>query len=87
MVIKENLKLIANRKPPGDNWILVNDSLNAVHHSLTDVLEAYFHTTGFKGSYRLDPLNSKLYAIYVEELPEEEPKTFSIYGENFKQGI
>ena len=88
MAIKEKLVLIANRIPEGDRWRLVEDEPSGhIHPTLTDALEAYFHVTGFKGSYRLDPLDSKLYAIYVEELPEEEPKVFSMYGEKFKQGI
>jgi uncharacterized protein (DUF39 family) len=57
-IIEEN-ELIATRKAPGDNWILINDSEKIVHSSLTEALEAYFHKTGFKGAYRLDPLDSK----------------------------
>ena len=41
------------------------------------------HKTGFKGHYRLEPLESKLYAIGVEEIEiKPEPiKTYSLYGE------
>lgn len=86
----EHNELIATRKAPGDNWILVNDSEKIVHSSLTEALEAYFHKTGFKGAYRLDPLDSKLYAIQIqkEEIPVEKPKEYGIYGElNWKQGV
>jgi hypothetical protein len=43
----------------------------------------------FKGSYRLDPLDSKLYAIQTKEVevPVEQPKVYSFYGDNFRQGI
>lgn len=82
----ENKVLIATRKAPGDNWILVDDPTNTVHTSLTNTLEAYFTATGFKGAYRLEPLESKLFAIRVEDVPVEEPKEYSFYGD-FKQGI
>ena len=88
-IIEEN-ELIATRKAPGDNWILINDSEKIVHSSLTEALEAYFHKTDFKGAYRLDPLDSKLYAIQIqeEEIPVEEPKEYGIYGElNWRQGV
>ncbi len=41
------------------------------------------HKTGFKGHYRLEPLDSRLYAISVEEIEitPEPIKTYSIYGE------
>ena len=87
--IVEHNELIANRVPPSDRWTLVGDSKKVVHKSLTDTLEAYFHNTGFKGAYRLDPLDSKLYAIQTqeEEIPVEQPKEYGIYGEvSFKQG-
>lgn len=86
--ITEHNELIATRVPPGDRWALVGDPKKEVFKSLTDALEAFFHQTGFKGAYRLDPLNSKLYAIqtHEEEIKKEEPKMYSLYGE-FRQGI
>ena len=86
-IIEEN-ELIANRKAPGDNWILVNDSEKVLYTSLTDTLEAFFHKTGFKGEYRLDPMGSKLYAIHAteEEVKPKEEKMYSLYGE-FRQGV
>lgn len=88
MEIVEHNELIATRTPPGDNWILTNDSKREIHNSLTDTLEAYFYKTGFKGEYRLSPLNSKIYAIqtHEEETVKPETKTYSFYGE-FKQGV
>lgn len=86
----EHNELIATRRAPGDNWVLVNDSEKIVHSSLTEALEAYFHKTGFNGAFRLDPMDSKLYAIHTteEEIPVEEPKEYGIYGElNWKQGV
>ena len=84
----EHNELIATRVVPGDRWALVGDSKKEVFKTLTDALEAFFHQTGFKGAYRLDPLDSKLYAIqeHEYEVKKEEPKMYSLYGE-FKQGI
>ena len=84
----EHNELIATRVPPGDRWSLVGDPKKEVFKSLTDALEAFLNQTGFKGSYRLDPMDSKLYEIQEHEYekPEEKPKTYSLYGE-FKQGV
>ena len=84
----EHNELIATRTPPGDRWVLVGDPKKEVFTTLTDALEAFLNQTGFKGSYRLDPMDSKLYAIQTNEVEvkKEEPKMFSLYGE-FKQGI
>jgi len=84
-------ELIATRVPPGDRWALIEEE-DKTYESLTDTLEAYFHKTKFKGSYKLDPLDSKLYAIKTEEVEVEEvieePKEYGIYGEvNWKQGV
>jgi hypothetical protein len=86
--IIEKLELIATRIPPGDRWKLTNDKSQTTYNSLTDTLEAYFQLTGFKGEYRLAPLDSKIYIIQTEEYIKEiePPKTYSFYGE-FKQGI
>ena len=80
-VVEKNV-LIANRVPPGDNWKLVIDP-NQTYKSLTDALEAYFQETGNRCEFRLAPLDSKLYAINVEEhiIEEPKPKQFSIYGD------
>jgi len=86
--IIEHNEMIAKRVPPGDRWTLIGDPKKEVFKSLTDALEAFFHQTGFKGAYRLDPLDSKLYAIQTqeEEIKKEEPKMYGLYGE-FKQGV
>lgn len=78
----ENLELIATRVPPGDRWRLTSD-INIIYNSLTDVLEAYYNITKFKGSYRLVPLESNLFAIKIieEEIKPEPPKKFNIYGD------
>ena len=46
-------------------------------------LTMYMRKTKFKGHYRLEPLDGKLYAIETNEveIPEEEPMKFDLYGE------
>jgi hypothetical protein len=81
-VVEKNV-LIANRVVgQGDTWKLVIDP-NSTYKSLTDALEAYFQETGNRCEFRLAPLDSKLYAIDVEEhvIEEPKPKQFSIYGD------
>jgi len=87
--IIEHNELIAVRIPPGDKWSLVGDPKKEIFPTLTDTLEAFLQQTNFKGSYRLDPMDSKLYAIqsHEEEVVVEEVKQFGLYGElEFKQG-
>jgi hypothetical protein len=83
-VIERN-ELIATRVPPGDRWTLVDDSKKIIHKTLTDALEAYLTSTGFKGEYRLAPLDSKLYAIKTseEEIKPEPIKKYNIYGDEY----
>ena len=80
--IQEEKKLIATRVPPGDNWELVIDQGNTIQ-GLVMALTMYMRKTKFKGSYQLDPLDGKLYAIEKQEveIPEEEPMKFDLYGE------
>ena len=80
-ITEEHLELIAIRRPPGDNWVLVDDKI--VHKSLTEALEAWFQKSGEKAEFRLAPLDSKLYVIRTEEveIKPEPPKKFNIYGD------
>jgi len=81
-VIEEEKVLIAERQPPGDNWELVIDQGNTIE-GLVMTLTMYMRKTKFKGSYQLDPLDGKLFAIVSQEveIPEEEPMKFDLYGE------
>ena len=80
--VKESNKLIAERVPPGDKWELVIDRETLIE-GLVQTLTQYMRKTKFKGSYQLDPLDGKLYAIEKQEIeiPEEEPEKFDLYGE------
>tara|TARA_R100001509_G_scaffold33799_1_gene17803 strand:+ start:328 stop:585 length:258 start_codon:yes stop_codon:yes gene_type:complete len=78
----ESVELIALRVPPGDQWELVIDKENVIE-GLVQALTQYMRKTKFKGNYRLEPLNGRLYAIREEEIDvtEPEPEKFDLYGE------
>ncbi len=79
--IQEKLTLIATRKPPGDQWVLEGETV--VRKGIAEALQAWFEKSKIKADFRLEPLKGKLYAITTEEveIPEEKPKTYSIYGD------
>ena len=82
--VKEEVVLIAKRRPPGDQWVLLSDP-NHVYTSLTDVLEGYFQEVGeIQCDFRLSPMKGELYAIdskVVEKAPPPPPKKFNMYGD------
>jgi len=80
--IEEEKELIATRVPPGDNWELVIDQGTTIE-GLVMALTMYMRKTKFKGHYRLEPLNGKLFAIKEQEIdiPEPEPEVWDLYGE------
>ena len=86
--IVENSKLIAVRVPPGDNWELEIDK-ETVIEGLVQTLTQYMRKTKFKGHYRLEPLNGKLFAIkaYEEQEPEPEMIYFDLYGEGPESAV
>jgi len=79
---EEIVELIALRVPPGDKWELVIDRGNTVD-GLVQTLTTYMRKTKFKGHYRLEPLNGKLFAIKEQQIdiPEPEPEVWDLYGE------
>lgn len=80
--LEEFNELIAERLPPGDNWELTIDKGNPIE-GLVLTLTTYMRKTEFKGHYRLEPLNGKLFAIKQQEVEVEEPEeiTWDLYGE------
>ena len=80
--IEEVKELIAERVPPGDKWELTIDRGTTID-GLVQTLTQYMRKTKFKGHYRLEPLNGKLYALKEQqvELPEPEPEVWDLYGE------
>ena len=71
--IIEEIELIAQRVPPGDKWELLIDKENVIE-GLVQTLNQYVRKTKFKGHYRLEPLNGKLFAIVTKEVTIEEPE-------------
>lgn len=80
--LEEFNELIAERVPPGDKWELTIDRGNPIE-GLVLTLTTYMRKTGFKGHYRLEPLNGKLFAIKQQEVEVEEPEetVWDLYGE------
>jgi hypothetical protein len=79
--VEHNILIAERVKGKGDTWVLVGEDVE--RPSLTEALEAYFQKTGENVHFRLEPLNSKLYAIkeHEEEVVVEPPKRFNIYGD------
>ena len=80
--VKEELVLIAKRRPPGDSWVLLSDP-NHIYPSLTEALEGYFQETQQPCDFRLSPIKGELYAISttVAEIKPIPPKKFNMYGD------
>ena len=80
--VKEEVVLIAKRRPPGDSWVLLSDP-NSVYHSLTDALEGYFQEAQQPCDFRLSPIKGELYVISttVAEVKPIPPKKFNMYGD------
>ena len=79
--VEHNILIAERVKGKGDTWILIGEDVE--RPSLTEALEVYFQKTGENVHFRLEPLNSKLYAIkeHEEEVVVEPPKRFNIYGD------
>ena len=88
ILIEEEKVLIATRVPPGDNWELAIDQGTTIE-GLVMALTQYMRKTKFKGHYRLEPLNGKLFAIkaYEEQEPEPEMIYFDLYGEGPESAV
>ena len=79
--VEHNILIAERVKGKGDTWISVGEDIE--YPSLTETLEAYFQKTGENIHFRLEPLNSKLFAIkeHEEKVVIEPPKHFNIYGD------
>jgi hypothetical protein len=90
--IREKNVLIAERVPVGDRWKLIQYNSRTfeqdptIYESLTDALNAYFMAVENKPkAYRLEPQNSKLYAVVEEEVDITPTiKHYNIYGDPIK---
>jgi hypothetical protein len=82
----ENQTLIATRVPPGDQWSLINET--QVYKSLTDVLEAHHQKHSpweFPPEYKINPHEGKIFLM--GEKQNTSPPSYTLYGEQFNQGI
>jgi hypothetical protein len=79
---------IAYRVPPGDNWQLVDINGNPVLDTpvitgLVETLSTYMRKTGYKGTYKLDPLGGRLYILKEEkvDIKTSTPDFSDFYGD------
>lgn len=85
--IQEHNILIANRVPPGDRWILVDENNKPIDGNIIEgIIEAmseYMRNNDFKGDYRLSPLSGEIFAIKKTSVKIEKPKPkkYDLYGE------
>lgn len=63
---KEKLTLIANRKPPGDQWVLEGETV--IRKGIAEALQAWFEKSNIKADFRLEPLKGKLGMRYRQML-------------------
>jgi len=80
-LIEHNILIAERVVGKGDTWVLVGEDVE--YPSITETLEAYFQKTGSNVHFRLEPLNSKLFAIKEDEheVVVEPPKRYNIYGD------
>ncbi len=78
------IKVVAERHPPGDRWVLTEDTLDGresmVHPSLTAALNEVYKTTGDK-VFTVDAGKGR---ITVDEDMQHGPRTWDLYGEHGK---
>ena len=78
------IKVVAERLPPGDRWVLTEDTLDGresmVHPSLTAALNEVYKTTGDK-VFTVDAGKGR---ITVDEDIQHGPRTWDLYGEHGK---
>ncbi len=81
------IKVVAERHPPGDRWVLTEDTLGGresiVQPSLTAALNEIYMTTGDK-VFTVDAAKGK---ITVDEEIQHGPRVWDLYGEHSKDII
>ena len=72
-------KLVANRVPPGDRWVMIDDEADIIYGSLTDCLNQIFMVHKATQFY----IDAKKGEVYIEDGVEKpQPvKKYSLYGE------
>ncbi len=85
--IKEYNILIANRVPPGDRWMLVDENGKPINgeviEGIVEAMSEYMRTNDYRGDYRLSPLAGELAIIRQSTVVIEKPKPkkYDLYGE------
>ena len=72
-------ELVAQRVPPGDRWILVEEESDVVYGTLTDCLNQIFMVHEATQFY-IDAMKGEVYIEDGVEKPQP-IKKFSLYGE------
>ena len=72
-------KLVANRVPPGDRWVMIDDEADIIYGSLTDCLNQVFLIHQITQFF----IDAKKGEIYIEDGVEKpQPiKKYTLYGE------
>ena len=72
-------KLVANRVPPGDRWVMIEDESDIIYGSLTDCLIQVFLIHEITQFF----IDAKKGEIYIEDGVEKpQPiKKYTLYGE------
>ena len=72
-------ELVAQRVPPGDRWILVDEENDVVYGTLTDCLNQIFMVHEATQFF----VDAKKGVVYIEDgIEKPQPiKKFSLYGE------
>ena len=72
-------KLVANRVPPGDRWVMIDDEADIIYGSLTDCLNQVYLVHEINKFF----IDAKKGEIYIEDGVEKpQPiKKYTLYGE------
>ena len=72
-------KLVANRVPPGDRWVMIDDEADIIYGSLTDCLNQVYQVQEITKFF----IDAKKGEIYIEDGVEKpQPiKKYTLYGE------
>ncbi len=72
-------KLVANRVPPGDRWVIIEDESDIIYGSLTDCLNQVFLINEIPQFF----IDAKKGEVYIEDgVDKPQPiKKYTLYGE------
>jgi len=72
-------KLVANRVPPGDRWVIIENESDIIYGSLTDCLNQVFLINEIPQFF----IDAKKGEVYIEDgVDKPQPiKKYTLYGE------